>query len=64
MHKLLILDTMEVLITCKAYEIDRPTRPGWMPPLPELCSITANNAANKMIKLPMDSNRIASHLNN
>ena len=36
--------------------------PGSMPSPPALRSITANNAANKMIKLPMSSNRMANHL--
>ena len=49
-------------ITCKAYEIERPARPGSIPSLLELRSITANKAAKKMIKLPMNCNRMANHL--
>ena len=43
--------------------MDKPANPGSIPLPLALRSITANNVAKKIIKLPTNSNRIANHLN-
>lgn len=47
-------------LTCKAYAIDNPTRPGAMVSL----EITANNEAKNRMAAPINSRRRDNHLQN
>ncbi len=57
-HMWSIARKSQVTLTCKAYEMDSPTRP----PVIVSLDITANKAQNKTIKAPSTSSHTLSHL--
>ena len=56
--EVILIKQFRVAVTAKAYDIDNPIKPGVRLSLPS----TANKAAQKMIRFPKVSKRIASHL--